>query len=207
MKRSVVPFLLVGTLVFAGCGSGAKPTAHYTPSPPTTTAGVGGMQQSGIVLDQRIGPVSFAEPKPQITKALGPGVPARLNGHPLRFYPKVRIYVDYPPSPPKGKPTIALIITTRSARYKTRSGVGVGSSLRAVTPPRQGEVLRRQLGFASGHMSAREGKHQPALHRVQHRPHDQARHPGRNRPRRGLESRPPETALRRPALAWASVPE
>lgn len=74
--------------------------------------------------------MSFGEPKPQITKALGRGVAARLDGHRLRFYPEVGVYVDYPPNPPKGKPTIAAIIVTRSARYKTRSGVGVGSTLR-----------------------------------------------------------------------------
>jgi hypothetical protein len=86
--------------------------------------------QPGISLDRRIGPVSFAEPKPEITKALGPGVTARLSGHPLRFYPKVGIYVDYPPTPPNGRPTSAAFVVTRSPRYKTRSGVGVGSSLR-----------------------------------------------------------------------------
>ena len=31
----------VGALLLAGCGSGAKLTAHYTTSPPTTIAGVG----------------------------------------------------------------------------------------------------------------------------------------------------------------------
>jgi hypothetical protein len=41
VKRPVVPFFLVGTLVLASCGSGAKLTAHYTTSPPTTIAGVG----------------------------------------------------------------------------------------------------------------------------------------------------------------------
>ena len=90
----------------------------------------GGTTRPGIALDHRIGPVSFAEPKPQVTKALGHGVAARLDGQRLRFYPKVGIYVGYPPNPPTGKPTVAAFIVTRSARYKTRSGVGVGSSLR-----------------------------------------------------------------------------
>jgi hypothetical protein len=83
----------------------------------------------GIALDHRIGPVSYAEPRPQITKAFGHGVAARLDGHRLRFYPKLGIYVDYPPNPSKGKPTVAAIVVTRSPRYKTRSGVGVGSTL------------------------------------------------------------------------------
>jgi hypothetical protein len=93
-------------------------------------ATAGGTTQPGITLDHRIGPVSFAEPKPEVTKALGSGVTARLSGHQVRFYPKVGIYVAYPPKPPTGKPTVAAFIVTRSSRYKTRSGVGVGSSLR-----------------------------------------------------------------------------
>ena len=101
-----------------------------TTPPPTISAVAVPTAQPGIALDHRIGPVSFDEPKPQVTKVLGPGVYARLDGHQLRFYPKVGIYVAYPPNPAKGKPTIASFVITRSARYKTRSGVGVGSSLR-----------------------------------------------------------------------------
>jgi hypothetical protein len=42
MKRSLV-FLSIaaGGLALAGCGSGAKQTAHYTTTPPTTISGVG----------------------------------------------------------------------------------------------------------------------------------------------------------------------
>jgi hypothetical protein len=140
MTRSVLVLLvLVGGLALTSCGSGAKPTAHYTTSPPTTITGVGvttsrpppgGPLQPGVALDHRIGPVSFGEPKPQVTKALGRGVAARLDGHRIRFYPRVGIYVAYPPNPPKGVQTIAAFIVTRSAHYKTRSGVGVGPSLR-----------------------------------------------------------------------------
>jgi hypothetical protein len=73
--------------------------------------------------------VSFGESRAQVTKALGRGVEARLNGHRLRFYARARIYVAYP-RPPKGARQIVFLVVTRSARYKTRSGVGVGSSLR-----------------------------------------------------------------------------
>jgi len=101
-----------------------------------------------IALDRRIGPVSLGEQKPQITKALGRSVVARLSGHPLRFYAKVKIYVGYPPNPPKGKPTVAAFIATRSTRYKTRSSVGVGSSLRElrhrVTVRCHGDLCRHE---------------------------------------------------------------
>jgi hypothetical protein len=86
--------------------------------------------QPGIAVDHRVGPVSYGEPKPAITRALGRGVAATLDGQRLRFYPRVGIYLAYPPNPPKGKPTVAAFIVTRSARYKTSSGVGVGSILR-----------------------------------------------------------------------------
>ena len=37
----LLPLAVAGGLVLAGCGSGAKQTANYTTSPPTTIAGVG----------------------------------------------------------------------------------------------------------------------------------------------------------------------
>jgi len=158
--------ILVGGIALTGCGSGAKPTAQYTTSPPTTIAGVSvvaGTQQPGIALDHRIGPVSFAERKPQVTKALGPGVAARLDGHLLRLYPKVGIYVAYPPNPPKGKQTIAFFIVTRSARYKTPLRYRRRVFPSAATTWCEGEVLSAH----SDRLSAREGEHQPAVHRVQ----------------------------------------
>ena len=42
MKRLLLLFPIVASgLVLAGCGSGAKQTAHYTTTPPTTISGVG----------------------------------------------------------------------------------------------------------------------------------------------------------------------
>jgi hypothetical protein len=124
----VKPILVLGLaavlgFALAGCGATKKSVVRtLTNGGPIKRAGV----RSGVItLDQRIGPVRFAEPKPQITKALGPGVSARLEGHRLRLYPKVAIYVVYPPKPPEG----AVFVITRSARYKTRSGLGVGSTL------------------------------------------------------------------------------
>lgn len=83
----------------------------------------------GIVLDHRIGPVSVGEPRSQVTKSLGRGVPVRVSGNQFRFYRKVGIYVLYPPHPPKGVEQRVAVVETHSPRYETRSGVGVGSSL------------------------------------------------------------------------------
>jgi hypothetical protein len=175
-------------VVAAGCGHATKKgvVASITNGGPINTTGT--VRPGLIVLDRRIGPVSFGEPKPEITKVVGGSVVARIDGHPLRFYPGVGIYVDYPPNPPKGKPTIADFVITRSARYKTRSGVGVGSTVRQLSTPRQGEVLRGHRRFGARHLPTRKDEHQPALHGVQHRPHDEARHASCSRPWRRLIS-------------------
>jgi hypothetical protein len=128
MTRPVLVLLgLVGGLALAGCGSGAKPAASDTTAPSTSPGG--GPSQRGIALDRRIGPVSFRESEPKVAKDLGDGVEVLFSRHRVRFYPDAGIYVDYAPGPPKGKQGFAVIVVTRSSRYKTRSGVGVGSSL------------------------------------------------------------------------------
>lgn len=117
----------------AGCGATKKIVIVTRPVGVVTTEKIAVEDtgtRPGIALDHRIGPVSFLEPESQVTKVLGDGVAARLDGHRLRFYPKVGIYVGYPPNPPKGKPTVAAFVVTRSPRYYTRSGVGVGLTLR-----------------------------------------------------------------------------
>lgn len=130
MARSVLVLLfLVGCLALTSCGSGAIPTPPDT-TVRTSTMPIGGPPPPGIVLDHGIGPVSFAEPESRVTSLLGRGVPAQLYGHPSRLYPKFGIYVIYALSQRKGKPTRAAFVVTRSVRYKTRSGVGVGSTLR-----------------------------------------------------------------------------
>ena len=131
LRRSAV--LVALALAVASCGSSRPATPQGSTGSIDLKSGSGtgaATARPGIALDHRIGPVSFAEPKPRITKALGNGVAADLDGHRLRYYPTVGIYVDYPTNLPQGKPTAAVIIVTRSARYKTRSGVGVGSTLR-----------------------------------------------------------------------------
>ena len=82
----------------------------------------------GIVIGHRIGAVKLDEPKAQVIKALGRGTSALVEGNRARFYRKLGIYVLYPPK--RSLPQRVFVIETRSDRYKTSSGIGVGSSLR-----------------------------------------------------------------------------
>jgi hypothetical protein len=127
--RALALLALLGAFA-AGCGGVTKKVvvARVTSGGPLKRAGT--VRPGLLALDRRIGPVSFGEAKPHVTKLLGRSVVARINGHLLRLYPGVGIYVDYAPNPPRGKPTIADFVITRSARYKTRSGIGVGSTIR-----------------------------------------------------------------------------
>lgn len=92
--------------------------------------------RSSIALGRRIGSVSYAEPRARVTRALGRGLDVILGQQGYRFYPVYKIYVAYPPIYVPGrsvvglKPRAAAIVMTRSAQYKTDSGLGVGSSLR-----------------------------------------------------------------------------
>jgi hypothetical protein len=89
-----------------------------------------GTARPGIALGHRIGPVSIGEPRAQIEQDVGRAVAVRLDGQKLWFYPTVRIYVSYAPGPVTRLNEVAFSVVTRSARYRTRSGIGVGSSLR-----------------------------------------------------------------------------
>lgn len=119
MQASAALLLVAG--LSAGCGSSFDPP-HRT----------------SIALGHHIGPVSYGEPHARITKTLGRGlVGVQLDGQLYSSYPEYGIYVAYPPIyvdggtfSPQLKPAAAAIVMTRSAQYKTHSGVGVGSTLR-----------------------------------------------------------------------------
>jgi hypothetical protein len=104
---------------------------------PSSSAATGTGQPGLVVIGQHIGPVRAEEPKAQIKQTLGLGKSLRLAGASLRtvdhgrhfwFYPKVGIYVSYPAS--HADYLRASTVMTRSPRYRTSSGIGVGSSLR-----------------------------------------------------------------------------
>jgi len=94
------------------------------------TVAAAGTVRPGIALDHRIGPATIGEPRAQIEKDSGRAVALRSGGKTLWFYPRVDIYVSYAPGPRTRLRRVAFSVLTRSARYKTSSGVGVGSSLR-----------------------------------------------------------------------------
>ena len=105
--RALLLFAICASLL-CGCGS----TAAKRPP------------RLGIGLDRRIGAVHIGEPKSQVEAALGSGVsqsPTGLRG-PYVFYPQAELYVGY-------YKTRALAVITESARYKTTSGAGVGTTL------------------------------------------------------------------------------
>jgi len=143
----VLALLALFGCAVAGCGATKKIVV-------VTVTNGGPIKRSGtvrlgiITLDHRIGPVSFAEPKPRITKALGIGVAARLDGHRLRFYPKVGIYVVYARSA-EGQEDVRGL--HRDSHVAIQDPLRCRGRLNpsAATPARQSEVLRRHLSLAS----------------------------------------------------------
>jgi hypothetical protein len=89
-------------------------------------------QPRTIVLDHSIGPVSLLEPIRDVERALGKGMTVHSDDRYGRYvrYAKVGIDVAYAPGPKHRE--VAFAILTTSSRYRTRDGVGVGSSLQAV---------------------------------------------------------------------------
>jgi hypothetical protein len=111
-----VPLVLLA--VWCAVGAGAYVILHW-PGP-------------GIALDHRIGAVSLNEPMSQAEGALGPGEKRadwrRCPDFFVSHYPRDGIHVAYS----CGRDAMAYGVDTRSARYKTDTGVGVGSTLRAL---------------------------------------------------------------------------
>jgi hypothetical protein len=81
-----------------------------------------------IVLDHSIGPVTLLEPQHKVEAALGKGSIIHNDahfGHYVR-YAKLGLDVVYAPGPKHRE--YAFAILTTSSRYRTRDGVGVGST-------------------------------------------------------------------------------
>jgi len=88
-----------------------------------------GTSRPGVGLDWRIGVVHFDELKGQVDAAVGPGEVKRLDRYNGKWisYPRARIYVSYVTD--RGH-KYAFAVVTKSARYRTRSHIGVGSTVR-----------------------------------------------------------------------------
>lgn len=83
-----------------------------------------------IVLDHSIGPVKLLETRHDVQNqnAVGKGVTIRSdrhNGHQVR-YSKLGLDVFYAPGPTDEE--VAFALMTTSPRYRTREGIGVGST-------------------------------------------------------------------------------
>ena len=89
-----------------------------------------------IVLDHSIGPVSVLETRADVERGLGHGLPGKpnLRQHTLIVrYPKAALTVGYSSRTTMDRTHEQVVyVLTTAPRYKTASGVGVGSSGRAV---------------------------------------------------------------------------
>ena len=102
--------------VLAGCGS-----RMHTAKPPQAS--------TLLVLGRRIGPIFFGETKAKIESAYGRGQVVRLppTNAAVVFYPAVSIGVIYVPNS-RGK-AAAEILETAASQYRTKAGIGVGSTV------------------------------------------------------------------------------
>lgn len=82
----------------------------------------------GIGLDWRIGAAHYVEVKSRVDAALGPSkVVHGYGAGTWLFYGRAKLIIGYVTD--HGNEYVGAIIT-RSSRYKTRAGIGVGSTLR-----------------------------------------------------------------------------
>ena len=84
-----------------------------------------------IVLDHSLGSVRLLEKKSDVDRALGKGATLHNDqhyGHEVRYSEGLDVF--YAPGPKHQE--VAFAVMTTSRRYRTRSGVGVGSSQTAV---------------------------------------------------------------------------
>ena len=110
MKR--VGFVAALAISLAACGSSSHTSTR-------------------IVLERSIGPVKLMEKKADVERALGKGSTIhddQHHGHEVRYSDGLDVF--YAPGP-NGREVVFAVLTT-SSRYRTRGGVGVGSSRAAV---------------------------------------------------------------------------
>jgi hypothetical protein len=79
-----------------------------------------------IHLDVGIGPVNLGGLRQKVVPILGASRPIRLGGTTFVFYPRVALAILYGSGP--SQPARILGIETKSARFRTAVGIGVGSS-------------------------------------------------------------------------------
>lgn len=103
--------------VIVGCGA-----SNTTPTPRTRAP------SRLLVLNRRIGPISFGETRARIEAAFGAGHAVTLEPSHVAvvLYSPLAIGVSYARNQ-KGQ-LAAAIVETAAGRYRTRSGVGVGSA-------------------------------------------------------------------------------
>jgi hypothetical protein len=79
-----------------------------------------------LVLDRSAGPVRLREPRTQVEDDLGHGtiLPA-VQGAPRVYYPRPDLTIWYAS---KGSSAEIYVIQTTSPRYRTKSGIGVGTT-------------------------------------------------------------------------------
>jgi hypothetical protein len=116
VRRAVMAVLLLAAAVLGGCGA----SMHMSNAPHASRR---------LVLGRRIGPIFFGETRTKIQAAYGAGQVVRVppTNVAVVFYPAVSIGVIYGPDS-RGKAAVG-ILETAASQYRTKSGIGVGSTV------------------------------------------------------------------------------